>query len=405
MKIIKSTEIALKGLFHHKLRTALATLGIVIGVSSVIVMVAVGEGAQRKVISKIQSLGTDLILVTAGQVRIVAGKPRQLGNVSTLQVRDVKAISDSVEGIKMLSPAQIKKMPVKYDLLSTTTNVVGASDAIFQVGNWKSAEGRLFTEEDDRSMQKVAVLGKTVANNLLGTGSNIGAKIRIGNNTFEVIGILERKGSDLLGNDQDDVIYIPINTALRRVFNLTYINNIYIQAANTSVIDHVMSDISVLLRERHRLNGKPDDFTIQNQTEVLKAERNTSRTFTNLLSAVSGISLLTGGAGVFAVMLISIRERTKEIGLRRAVGALKREVLLQFIIESTTLSLTGGLMGIVLGIFISTMISVFTSWSFSIPISATIASFIFSGLMGVLFGVYPAVMASRLDPIEALKTE
>jgi len=405
MKLIKGTRIALKTLFSHKLRTALATLGIFVGVCSVIVMVAIGDGAQKQVLSKIQAMGTDLVIVTAGQVKIIAGRSRQTGNVTTLTLQDAKTISEESQYIKAAAPAQTKKMLLKYESLSTNTSVTGTTEALIPIRNLSVQDGRFFTEDENRTLQRVAVIGKTVAKNLFENRNPVGETIRIGKVSFEVIGVLNEKGTDLVGNDQDDVIYIPINTALRRLFNLTYINNIYVQARGSDDIDKAASEIRDILRERHRLRNKPDDFTIQSQTEILKTEKETSQTFTNLLGAVAGISLFVGGVGILSIMLISIKERTREIGVRRAVGALKRDLLLQFIVESLILSLSGGIAGILLGIVLSVGASYFTNWPLSLSIPAIVISFLFSAMIGLIFGVYPATKAARLDPIEALKAE
>lgn len=405
MKLIKGTRIALKTLFSHKLRTALATVGIVVGVCSVIVMVAIGDGAQQQVLGKIQAMGTDLVIVTAGQVKIIAGRPRQTGNVATLTTRDVEAILEESRYVKGAAPAQARKLLVRYEALSVNTSVTGTSEAAVPIINLAVAQGRFFTDDEDRTTQRVAVLGTTAARNLFGERNPVGESIRVGKVIFEVIGVLREKGPDLVGNDQDDVIYIPINTALRRLFNVTYVNNIYVQADGSANIEKAAAEIGEILREKHRLRGRPDDFTVQNQTEILKAEQETSQTFTNLLSSVAGISLLVGGVGILAIMLISIKERTREIGLRRAVGALKRDLLLQFIVESLTLSLTGGLVGILLGVVLSLGASYFTQWPMSLSLPAILVAFGFSALIGVIFGVYPAMKAARLDPIEALKAE
>lgn len=405
MKLIKGTRIALKTLFSHKLRTALATLGIVVGVCSVIVMAAIGDGAQKQVLSKIQAMGTDLVIVTAGQVKIIAGRQRQTGNVSTLILRDVNAISEESQYIKAVAPAQARKLLVKYESLSTTTSITGTTGAVIPIRNLSLQNGRFFNDDEDRTLQRVAVIGKTVARNLFENRNPEGETIRIGKVTFEVIGVLQEKGTDLAGNDQDDVIYIPVNTALRRLFNFSYINNIYVQAKGSVYVDKAASEVRDILREKHRLKNKPDDFTIQSQTEILKTEKETSQTFTNLLSAVAGISLLVGGVGILAIMLISIKERTREIGLRRAVGALKRDLLLQFIVESLTLSLSGGIAGTILGIVFSLGASYLTKWPMSLSVPSIIVAVLFSAVIGVVFGVYPAAKAARLDPIEALKAE
>jgi putative ABC transport system permease protein len=405
MKLVKGTKIAFKALFGHRLRTALAMTGIVVGICSVIVMVALGDGAQQQVLSKIRAMGTDLVIVTAGQVKIIAGRQRQTGNVSTLTMRDVKAITEEAQNVKAAAPAQGRKMLVKYENLNTTTSIIGTTEAIIQVRDLAVRSGRFFTDDEDRSSQRVAVIGETVKKNLFEDRSPVGESVRIGKVSFEVIGVLDKKGADLVGADQDDVIYIPINTALRRLFNLTYINNIYVQAKSSGHIEKAASEIRGILRERHRLKDKPDDFTIQSQTEILKSERETTQTFTNLLSTVTGISLLVGGVGILAIMLISIKERTREIGLRRAVGALKRDLLLQFVMESLTLSLSGGMIGIVLGISLSLVASYFTKWPMLLSLPAILVAFLFSAAIGLIFGVYPATKAAKLDPIEALKAE
>lgn len=405
MKLIKGTRIALKTLFSHKLRTALATLGIVIGVCSVIVMVAIGEGAQKEVLSKIQAMGTDLVIVTAGQVKVIAGRQRQTGNVTTLTMRDVKALSAEAGNIKAVAPAQGRKMLVKYEALSTATNIGGTTEEIVLIRNLRLAKGRFFTDEENRTLQRVAVIGKTVATNLFEARDPVGESIRIGKVSFEVIGVLNEKGTDLVGSDQDDVIFVPIDTALRRLFNVTYINNIFVRAKGPEYVEEAASELQYLLRETHRLRDKPDDFTIQSQTEILKTEKETSQTFTSLLSSVAAISLLVGGVGILAIMLISIKERTREIGVRRAVGALQRDLLLQFIVESLVLSVSGGVAGIVLGVALSLSASYFTRWPLSLSFPAIAVAFLFSAMIGLVFGVYPAAKAARLDPIEALRSE
>lgn len=405
MKLIRGTRIALTALFGHKLRTALATLGIVIGVCSVIVMVAIGEGAQREVLSKIQAMGTDLVVVTSGQVKVIAGRRRQTGNVTTLTLRDLKAVADEALHVRAVAPSQGRRLLVKYEAASTTTNVDGTTAEILPIRNLSVRSGRFFTAEENRTLQRVAVLGATAAGNLFDARDPVGETVRIGKVAFEVIGVLDGKGTDLVGNDQDDVVFVPIDTALRRLFNVASINTLFIQAASSAQVEPAAAEVAALLRERHRLGAKPDDFTIQSQTEILRAEAETSQTFTNLLGAVAAISLLVGGVGILAVMLMAIKERTREIGVRRAVGALRRDLLVQFVVESLVLSVSGGAVGILLGVALSVGAARFTSWPMSISFPAIAVAFSFSAAIGLLFGVYPAVQAAALDPIEALRAE
>lgn len=405
MKLLLGSRVAIKTVFAHKLRTGLATIGIVIGVGSVIVMVAIGDGAKQQVLSKIEAMGTDLVMVTAGQVKIVAGRARQTGNVTSLTVKDAAALAEEARFIKNLAPAQGRKMLVKYDALSTSTTVTGTSEGVLTVRGLVVERGRFFSDDDDRSLQRLAVLGPTVAQNLFAQRNPLGETIRINRVSFVVIGVLAAKGPDLNGTDQDDVIYLPLHTALRRLFNLTYINNIFVQAAGTESIEAAALEIQAILRERHHLRAKPDDFTVQTQTEIVKTEEETSQTFSSLLSAVAAISLLVGGVGILAIMLISIKERTREIGVRRAVGALRRDILLQFLVESFILSVSGGLVGVLLGVALSFAASALTAWPLRLSLPATLLAFGFAALIGLLFGVYPAAKAAQLDPIEALKAE
>lgn len=405
MKVLRGTRIALRTLFGHKLRTALATLGIVIGVCAVIVMVAIGEGAQREVLSKIQAMGTDLVVVTSGQVKVIAGRKRQTGNVTTLTMRDLKAVREEAAGILAVAPSQSRKMLARFESVSTTTTIDGTTGEILPIRNLRLKSGRFFTEDENRTLQRVAVLGKTVAGNLFEGRDPVGESVRIGKVAFEVIGVLDEKGTDLVGSDQDDVIFVPVDTALRRLFNLAYINSLFIRAKDSAAIDRAAGEVASLLRERHRLGDKPDDFTIQSQTEILKAEEETSQTFTNLLSAVAAISLMVGGVGILAVMLMAVKERTREIGVRRAVGALRRDLLLQFVVESLVLSVSGGAVGILLGVALAFGAARLTQWPMSLSLPAIALAFCFSAAIGLLFGVYPAAKAARLDPIEALRAE
>ena len=389
------------------MRTALALLGIVIGVSAVIIMVAIGDGAQQEVLSKIDAMGTDLLIVNAGQVQKSAGRQQIRGTVTTLTVEDAEALVKECSAVKSAAPVQSRKIQVKYDNLSTNTTVVGTTPEFQTVRNFWAAEGTFFSGEENLASRRVAVLGATVVSNLFAGHNPVGETIRIGKVPFEVVGVMQSKGTDLNGTDQDDQIFIPIRTALRRVFNLTYINTINIQAVTTGKMSQAVAQITGLLRERHRLNRRnaPDDFTIQNQTDVLEAQRETTDTFTLLISSIAGISLLVGGIGILAIMLIAIRERTNEVGLRMAVGASRKDIMTQFVIEASMLGVIGGMAGIILGILGSFSVRIGTSWAISISPASVMLAVGFSLLVGLFFGVYPARRASLLDPIDALRSE
>lgn len=389
------------------MRTALALLGIVIGVSAVIIMVAIGNGAQEQVLSKIEAMGTNLLIINAAQVQKTAGRQQIRGTVTTLTLEDVEAVGRECSAVNAAAPLQSKKMQVKHGNLSTNTTVVGTTAAFQKVRNFHVATGAFFTDEENLASRRAAVLGHTVVKNLFDGSNPVGEAIRVGKVTFEVIGVMESKGVDLNGADQDDQVFIPIRTALRRVFNLPYINTINIQASSTETMGRAVAQSTEILRDRHRLNKqqKPDDFTIQNQADLLEAQRETTDTFTMLIGSIAGISLLVGGIGILAIMLIAIRERTNEIGLRMAVGASRKDIMTQFVLEASILGIGGGLVGILLGILGAFFVRVATSWAVSISPDSVGLAFGFSLLVGLFFGVYPARRASLLDPITALRSE
>jgi len=407
VKVYQNLKISQKALLAHKMRTVLALLGIIIGVSAVIIMVAIGRGAQKEVLSKIEEMGTNLIAVNAGQVRSFAGRQRQTGNVITLTLKDAKSILLDCPSVHLTAPVQTKKLQVKYGNLSTRTSVVGTTPDFQEIRNFHVRKGEFFTNKENLASLRVAVLGQSVVENLFEDYDPIGETIRIKNIPFDVIGVMEAKGVDINGVDQDDQIIIPIKTALRRVFNLTYLSTIYVQAKDSRSINTAIAEVTELLRDRHHLtrHAKPDDFTIQNQVDVLKTQKEAADTFTMLIGSIAAISLLVGGIGILAIMLMVIRERTNEIGLRMAVGARKKDILMQFLLEASILSIGGGFLGIVLGISSSLTVGLFTTWSASLSIPSIVIAFAFSLIVGLFFGVHPARRASLLDPIEALRSE
>jgi putative ABC transport system permease protein len=318
----------------------------------------------------------------------------------------VKAILEECPAVARVASIQSRKLAVKYGTGTANTSIVGTSADFPIVREFRAIAGRFFDGEEVQGAQRVAVVGQTVLTNL-GTGrSLVGETIRIGNVPFEVIGILEPKGVNYAGIDEDDQILVPINTALRRLFNLTYLSSLYIQAKDERAMSTAARQVTDLLRERHRIRfGQPEDFTLQTQAEILEAAQETSETFSLLLGSIAGISLFVGGIGILAMMVISVRERTKEIGVRRAMGARRRDILLQFILEATSLSLAGGLIGSVVGVAGGLILSRVTGWPTAISPLAILLAFGVSAVVGIFFGAYPARRAARLDPIVALRVE
>ena len=370
-------------------------------------MVAIGTGAQREVLSTIEEMGTNLVVVNAAEVRRSPGRQDIRGTVTTLTVRDAEIVERDVPDVTAVAPVQSRRMQVRYGNLTSNVSVVGTTAEFQEIRNFHARIGSFFDELDDITMQRVAVIGVGVHRNLFEGQNVIGETFRIGNVPFEIIGIMEPKGVDLDGVDQDDQIFIPIQTALRRVFNLNYIHTIYMQTQHEELMDRAAEQVRYILRERHRLvrEDQTDDFTMYTQLELIDAHRETTDAFTMLIGSIAGVSLLVGGIGILAIMLISVRERVNEIGLRMAVGARRKDVMTQFLIESSMLGLGGGLAGIVIGIAGSVIVGTATEWATTVSLYSVLLAFFFSLVIGLFFGVYPARKASLLDPIEALRSE
>ena len=402
----ESIRIALEGLKSNKLRSILTMLGIIIGVGAVIAMVSIGMGVQQKVQSSIASLGSNLLIVMPGSnappgtVRLAAGS-----NI-TLTNQDAKAISKQVGGINYVLPAVSSQYQVIYGNQNWKTSVQGTTTDFLTVRNYSVSAGSFFSHSDDNSRARVAVLGRTVATNLFGAASPVGKTIRINQAPFRVVGVLSAKGQSSMGQDQDDLVLVPLSTAQDRLMGITYLNNISIQTKNAEVINKVQEDVTTLLRSRHRLAvGVENDFTVRNMTALMATMTETTGTITVLLGNIAAISLLVGGIGIMNIMLVSVTERTREIGIRKALGATFRNVLLQFIIEAVAISVTGGLFGIAVGIIGARVISWVAGWNTIVAWWAIVGAFGVSVLIGLFFGVYPARKAALLDPIDALRYE
>jgi len=398
------TRLGLKAIARNKLRSALTMLGIVIGVACVITMVAVGAGASQSVQSTISSLGSNFIMIfpgasTQGGARVFTGQ-------SALTVDDAAAIRAEAPAVAYVSPGVRTSGQLVAGDANWSSQVYGVDVDWPFIRAWNVDQGLFFTESEVRAGSKVAVLGKTVAENLFPDGGGIGEIVRIKNVPFRVIGVLERKGGNMMGTDQDDQVIVPYTTAMKRLMGQSRINLIYVSAVSDDAVAEAQTQIDALLRQRHRIGpGQDADFMMRSQEEIASTAAQTSKTLSILLGSVAAISLLVGGIGIMNIMLVSVTERTREIGIRMAIGAKGRHVLTQFLLEAIMLSVVGGLIGILLGVGVSRLVSKFAGWPVYVGMGSVAMAFGFSALIGIFFGFYPARAASRLDPIEALRYE
>jgi putative ABC transport system permease protein len=398
-------RIAIKSLMGHPMRMALAVLAIMIGVASLIVLVGIGRGAEQKVRSTIDSMGTNLIVVSAGRQRVIKGEIGQVSTKKTLIPRDASAVEQQCPSVLAVAPAHAKKLAVRYETKTYSTKIVGTLPAIRQIRNVELQTGSFFDEVENRLMAHVAVVGPTVVDQLFEGQDPMGKTITIGKVGVKVIGVTAPRGS-VSGEDQDDQIFVPLRTAMRKLVNLTYLSHIYVEAAASDRMNAATDEIRSLLRERHRLReGKEDDFTIQNQADVLETQSSVARTFSLLIVSIAFASLIIGGVGILGVMLLSIRERVSEIGIRRAVGARRRDILAQFLFESAFLGVMGGSSGLVVGIAGSIAVKHLSGMPVVLAPDYIVLSLVFSIVTGLIFGIYPSWKAARLDPIEALTTD
>jgi putative ABC transport system permease protein len=410
MKLLRVTlRLALSALRRNPLRSALTALGVVIGVAAVIAMVSVGAGASAAVQAQIQNLGTNIVMVMPGATT-VGGVRSGAGGVNTLTTGDAKALARDLADLGDVAWVKRDIAQVAYGNRNWSTGIQGSPPSFLDVRDWRLRAGRSFSQSEEDSAAKVALLGQTVVDNLFAPGEDpLGATVRVKNVPFLVVGVLGRKGQTGWGQDQDDVVIVPFTTAERRVVGtetLGTVNQIIVSLHDAAATDAAEAQIRDLVRTRHRIpEGQEDDFTLRSMREMFEASLMTSRVMSQLLAAIASISLLVGGIGIMNTLLVSVTERTREIGIRLAVGAKARHVLMQFLVESTVLSLTGGVLGTLLGVAVAVLIGRFAGWPILISPFSVAAAFLFSASVGLIFGVYPARRAARLDPIVALRHE
>jgi len=407
-RLLASLRIALRALMVNKMRSVLTMLGIIIGVGAVIAMVAVGSGAKRRIAEQIASMGSNLLIVLSGS-STSGGIRFGSGTVPTLTVDDAKAIFNEIPAVKYVAPILGGSAQVVFGNQNWSTVINGTTPEELEIREWSLAGGRSFTQQDVDGATKVCLLGKTVVDNLFWGIDPIGQIIRIKMVPFTVIGVLASKGQSTLGQDQDDTIIIPLTTAQKKLFGMQFpgmVRLIMVQATAPEVMNDVENQINDLLRQRHHIQAKQDnDFSVRNLTELMSTAEQSAKVMQYLLLAIASISLIVGGIGIMNIMLVSVTERTREIGIRIAVGAKGRDILLQFLIESLVLSLIGGTLGIGIGVAGTLMLSSLTQWPTLFSMEAVLLAFLFSGSVGVFFGFYPARKASLLNPIEALRYE
>jgi putative ABC transport system permease protein len=407
-RLLASLRIALRALMVNKMRSSLTMLGIIIGVGAVIAMIAVGSGAKNRIAEQIASMGSNMLIVLSGS-STSGGLRFGSGTTPTLTADDAKAIANEIPGVKYVAPNLGGVAQVVFGNQNWSTVISGTTPEALEIRDWPLSSGRSFTQQDVDGATKVCLLGQTVADNLFGGIDPIGQVIRIKMVPFTVIGLLASKGQSTWGQDQDDTIIIPLTTSQKRLFGMQFpgmVRQIAVQAIGPEVMNEVESQITDLLRQRHHLQPKQDnDFSVRNLTEILSTAEQSANVMSLLLGAIASISLIVGGIGIMNIMLVSVTERTREIGIRIAVGAKGRDILLQFLIESVVLSLIGGMMGIGLGVAGTLVLATFTQWPTLFSMEAILLAFLFSGSVGVFFGFYPARKASLLNPIEALRYE
>jgi putative ABC transport system permease protein len=400
-------KVAFRALGRNKLRSLLTALGIIIGVACVVATIGIGEGARTQSENQLKSLGTNFLMVFPGTTTS-SGARMGMGTSSKLSEADVDAIREEVRSVIYVSAAIRTGAQVIYGNQNWSTSINGGEVDWPLIRSWNVDQGQFFTDADNRAAAKVCVLGTTVVANLFGDEDPIGKTIRIKNIPFRVVGVLESKGGSMMGQDQDDTLLAPYQTVKKKIMGTTAVGSVLASAASNEMVTQAQDEITALLRQRHKINkgaGQDDDFMIRTQTEMLQQAEEQSKTMSMLLWSIAGVSLLVGGIGIMNIMLVSVTERTREIGVRMAIGAKGGDIRAQFLVEAVVLSITGGVLGIALGVGIQRAVAYYAHWPVLVSTNSVTLAFLFSALIGVTFGFYPALKASQLDPIEALRYE
>ncbi|HKO43027.1 MAG TPA: ABC transporter permease [Pyrinomonadaceae bacterium] len=407
MTIVMIIKIAFRALVRNKMRAALTMLGIIIGVSAVIAMVSIGQGAQASVQAQISSIGTNLLFVSAG-AQNVGGVRSGTGETgtNTLTVEDLEAISREVPSVSMVTPAVNTRTQLIFGNQNWNTQIQGVNEQYPEIRKWNVQDGAFFTDTEVRTAARVLVIGQTIADNLFPGTDPIGQTLRVRDLPFRIVGVMARKGQDPQGRDQDDTAFAPYTSVQKKILGSERVQIAYVSAISQDATFTAQEQITEVLRQRHNLGGnEPNDFTVRNMTDIAEAANETNSIMTMLLASIASVSLLVGGIGIMNIMLVSVTERTREIGIRMAIGARSSAVRTQFLIESVVLSLTGGMAGILLGLFVSFLIPQLLGWPTMVSTPAIVGSVVFSAAVGIFFGYYPARKAAALDPIDALRHE
>ncbi|MEN2996201.1 MAG: ABC transporter permease [Acetomicrobium sp.] len=408
ISFVETCRVSFRAIVSNKMRSGLAMLGIVIGVGAVIAMLALGAGATLQIKSVMSSMGSNLLMIRPGTVTS-GGIRMGAGSTPSLTLSDATAIKEECPSIEEVLAQYSRVAQVVYGNQNWSTQISGVTEGVFVVNDWRLKLGRPFTEQDIRSAAKVAILGTTVAQELFGYSDPVGETIRIKNIPFQVIGVLETKGESSWGGDQDDVVMVPVTTAQKRLFGMPrpdMVSAITVKVKSEDLMDRAQEEVTLLLRQRHKIsNPQNDDFTVRNMQQAMEAAQESMKVMSLLLGSIASVSLLVGGIGIMNVMLVSVTERTREIGIRMAVGATSKDIMLQFLVESGMLSMTGGAVGVFLGALLSYVLSQAFNWQTVVLPGSVALSFGFSALVGIVFGLYPAYKASLLNPIDALRYE